>query len=234
MRILIVEDDVFQSAQFSDVLSHRKYLVDVAEDSLNGWQMLQSIEYDLVILDVKQIGIDGRQFCHQIRDRGLSVPVLITADLKHREDAIEQLEAGADDYLLKPIYLPELYARIQALLRRGQGNFVASILQVGDLCVNPHAFEVTYLGKPIILRPKEFSILELFVRYPQRLFSRSALLEQLWQYGRDLPDELTVKSHIRSLRQKLSAIDMDDLIETVYGVGYRMNTRYIERAKESA
>ena len=234
MRILIVEDDISQSAQFSDVLSHRKYLVDVAEDSLNGWQMLQEIEYDLVILDIKQTGVDGRQFYHQIRDRGLSVPVLITADLHHREEAIEHLGAGADDYLLKPIYLPELYARIQALIRRGKGKFIASILQVGDLCVDPHAFEVTYLGQPLVLRPKEFSILELFARHPRRLFSRSALLAQLWQQDRDLPDELTVKSHIRTLRQKLRPIDMDDLIETVYGVGYRMNTRYIEMAKESA
>ena len=233
MRILIVEDDTLQSAHFLDLLSKKKYLVDVAKDSLNGLHTLQTIEYDLVILDVRQTGIDGRLFCHQLRDRGLLVPVLITADLNYREVAIEHLQAGADDYLLKPMYLPELYARIQALIRRGKGQFTASILQVGDLCLHPHACEVTYLGKPLLLKPIEFSILELFMRHPQRFFSHPVLLEQLWQQGQDLLNELTVKSHIKSLRQRLKAIDMDDLIEIVYGVGYRINNHYVKIAKDS-
>ncbi len=231
MRILIVEDDSVLSAQFAEALSQRKYLVDTAPNGWEGWQMIQSIEYDLVILDVLMPGLDGRQLCKKMRAQDLTVPVLMVTAFGTREDSVTGLDAGADDYLMKPIHLSELYARIRTLLRRSQSGSITSVLQVGDLCVNPHAFEVTYLGKPFSLRPKEFSILELFLRNPQRLFSRPAMLEQLWSYGRDLPDELTIKSHIKSLRQRLKTIEMDDLIETVYGVGYRMNTRYLKKTE---
>jgi DNA-binding response OmpR family regulator len=229
MRMLIVEDDPVLSAQFAEALSQRKYLVDTAPNGWEGWQMIQSIEYDLVILDVLMPGLDGRQLCKKMRAQNLTVPVLMVTAFGAREDSVAGLDAGADDYLIKPIQLSELYARIRTLLRRSQSGCITSVLQVGDLCVNPHAFEVTYLGKPFSLRPKEFSILELFLRNPQRLFSRPAMLEQLWSYGRDLPDELTIKSHIKSLRQRLKTIEMEDLIETVYGVGYRMNTRYLKQ-----
>ncbi len=231
MRILIVEDDSTLSALFAEALSQRNYLVDTAHTGCDGWEMLQRVKYDLVILDVLLPGLDGHKLCQKLRDRGITIPVLMITAFGGREDSVVGLDAGADDYLIKPIHLSELYARVRALLRRTQSETITSLLQVGDLCVNPHAFEVTYLGQPFSLRPKEFSILELFLRNPQRLFSRPAMLEQLWNYGRDLPDELTVKSHIKSLRQRLKTIDMDDLIETVYGVGYRMNTRYLSRPK---
>jgi DNA-binding response OmpR family regulator len=226
MRILIVEDDPLLSAQFEKALAQKKYLVDTADNGAIGWQMLQTVEYDLVILDVMLPELHGYELCRQLRDRKLAVPVLMITAFGDREDSVTGLDAGADDYLVKPISLSELYARVRALLRRGQLKYVESVLSVGDLCVNPHAFQVTYLGTSFPLKPKEFAILELFLRNPNRLFSRTAMLEQLWSYGRDVPDELTVKSHIRSLRQRLRSIGMDDLIETVYGMGYRLNSRY--------
>ncbi len=226
MRILIIEDDPLLSAQFAKALAQKKYLVDTTDHGSIGWQMLETVEYDLVIMDVILPDIDGRDLCRQLRDRKMTVPVLMITAFGDREDSVEGLDAGADDYLTKPISLAELYARVRALLRRRQLKYVESVLMVGDLCVNPHAFQVTYLGEPFPLKPKEFAILELFLRNPQRLFSRTAMLEQLWSYGRDVPDELTVKSHIRSLRQRLRTIEMEDLIDTVYGMGYRLNSRY--------
>jgi DNA-binding response OmpR family regulator len=233
MRILIVEDDPLLSAQFAKALTQKKYLVDTADKGSIAWQMIQMVEYDLVITDVMLPELDGHELCRQLRDRKMTVPVLMMTAFGDREDSVVGLDAGADDYLLKPISVSELYARVRALLRRGQVKYVESILRVGDLCVNPHAFQVTYLGKPFPLKPKEFAILELFLRNPQRLFSRTAMLEQLWSYSRDMPDELTVKSHIRSLRQRLRTIDMADLIETVYGMGYRLNSRYSDFSEQA-
>ncbi len=232
MRILIVEDDPLLSAQFAKALTQKKYLVDTADKGSIAWQMIQMVEYDLVIVDVMLPELNGHELCRQLRDRKITVPVLMITAFGDREDSVTGLDAGADDYLLKPISVSELYARVRALLRRGQLQYLESVLMVGDLCINPHTFQVTYLGEPFRLKPKEFAILELFLRNPNRLFSRTAMLEQLWSYGRDIPDELTVKSHIRSLRQRLRSIGMADLIETVYGMGYRMNGRYRPFSKD--
>ena len=224
MRILLVEDNEPLAQLLNEALTAHNYAVDVATDGQAGWEFAEALDYDLIILDIMLPKLDGVSLCQKLRSRGRQGPILMLTAKGTSDDKIIGLDAGADDYLVKPIPFPELAARVRALLRRSQ-SAPSPLLSWGSLHVNPSTYKVTYGDYPLHLTPKEYALLEVFLRNPQRVYSRSALLDQLWTYE-DAPGEDTVKAHIKGLRQRLKAVGAPDLIETVYGLGYRLNQNY--------
>lgn len=230
MRILIVEDDVQLAEMLTEALTERQYVVDVAKDGETAWDWVQVLEYDLIVLDVTLPKLDGVSFCQRLRDRealarqwhrNSNLPVLMLTARDTVADKIVGLDAGADDYVVKPFNLQELMARIRAQLRRGSAT-AAPTLSWGGLQLNSSTYEVSYEEQPLRLTPKEYAILELMVSSGRRVLSRSAIIEHIWTLE-DLPTEETVKSHIRGLRMKLRAVGApEDFIETVHGLGYRL------------
>lgn len=221
MRILIVEDDESLAEALAQALTDQLYVVDVVSDGETGWIQSQFLEYDVILMDVMLPQLDGINLCKQLRARGNGTPILMLTARNSTSDKIAGLDAGADDYLIKPVDLSELLARIRALLRRGSSTS-PPILEWGDLRLDPSTHQVTYDHKPLNLTAKEYSLLELFLRHPRRLLSRSFMIENLWSLD-DPPGDDTVKVHIKSLRHKLKAVlAPSDFIETVYGVGYRL------------
>ena len=221
MRILIVEDDVHLAEILTEALTDRHYVVDVVKDGEAAWNWVETLEYDLIVLDVTLPKLDGLSFCQRLRDRNSSLPVLMLTARDTVADKITGLDAGADDYVVKPFDLQELMARIRALLRRG-GSAATPSLSWGTLRLNPSTYEVAYQEQPLSLTPKEYALLELLVSSGRRVLSRSGIIERIWSLE-DPPTEETVKSHIKSLRMKLRAVNApEDLIETVHGLGYRL------------
>lgn len=221
MRILVVEDDVQLAEMLTEALTERQYVVDVAKDGEAAWNWVEGLEYDLIVLDVTLPKLDGLSFCQRLRSRNSSLPVLMLTARDTLTDKITGLDAGADDYVVKPFELQELIARIRALLRRGSGA-ATPILSWGSLQLNPSTYEVTYQKKPLHLTPKEYALLELLVSSGRRVLSRSGIIERIWSLE-DSPTEETVKSHIKNLRMKLRAVGApEDGIETVHGLGYRL------------
>lgn len=221
MRILIVEDDVQLAEILTEALTDRQYVVDVAKDGEAAWNWVELLEYDLIVLDVTLPKLDGVSFCQRLRGRNSSLPVLMLTARDTVADKITGLDAGADDYVVKPFDLQELMARIRALLRRG-GVAATPSLSWGNLRLNSSTYEVTYQEQPLHLTPKEYALLELLVSSGRRVLSRSGIIERIWSLE-DPPTEETVKSHIKSLRMKLRAVGApEDLIETVHGLGYRL------------
>lgn len=222
MRILLVEDDDSLAQAVAEVLNTQHYVVDIAVDGQDGWELTQVCSYDLILLDVMLPKLDGISLCRQLRQEGYQMPILLLTALDAKTDKVMGLDAGADDYVVKPFDFQELTARIRALLRRGNSS-LPPVLEWGSLHLDPSSYEVTYGAQALHLTAKELSILELFLRNNQRVFSRSAIIDQLWGADEDPPEENTIKSHIKSLRQKLKAAGAPyDLIETVYGLGYRL------------
>ncbi|WNZ21779.1 response regulator transcription factor [Leptolyngbya sp. NK1-12] len=220
MRILVVEDDVQIADMLSEALTSRQYAVDVAQDGEEAWDWVRAFEYDLVLLDVTLPKLNGIQLCHRLRERNSAIPVLMLTARDTIADKIVGLDAGADDYVVKPFDLEELMARVRALLRRG--GSIQPNLKWGSLRLNPSTYEVTYDDQPVTLTPKEFTLLELLITSGRRVLSRPGIIERIWS-SEDPPTEEAVKTHIRTLRQKLrSAGAPNDLIETVHGLGYRM------------
>jgi DNA-binding response OmpR family regulator len=196
--------------------------VNTAADGETGLQLAQVYDYDLILLDVMIPKLDGISLCRELRSRGCQMPILLLTALDSSKDRVQGLEAGADDYVAKPFNLPELIARIRALLRRGKTALTNTNLTWEKLLVNPDTTEVSYGEKLLHLTPKEYNLLELFLRNPRRIFSRSAMLDRVWSAG-EFPQEEAVTAHIKGLRHKLKAAGMTvDLIETVYGLGYRL------------
>ncbi|NJO74764.1 MAG: response regulator [Leptolyngbyaceae cyanobacterium RM1_406_9] len=222
MRILLVEDDEYLAELLTHALVEQHHTVDRSADGLTGWTLAEERTYDLILLDVMLPKLDGISFCRQLRAKGSQAPILLMTARDASTDKVIGLDAGADDYLVKPFSPQELLARMRALWRRGTVA-KSPILKCGELHLDPSACEVTYSGALVHLTPKEYAILELFLRNTQRVYSRSAILDQLWGFE-DLPGEDTVKAHIKGLRQKLKAVGAADVIETVYGLGYRLNT----------
>ncbi|MDJ0599930.1 MAG: response regulator transcription factor [Crocosphaera sp.] len=221
MKILVVEDDENIAIPIEEDLDERNYIVEVANNGEEARELLDVFNYDLIVLDVMLPKLDGISLCQQLRANGCQTPILMLTARDTIKDRVKGLDAGADDYLIKPFDLEELSARIRALLRRGE-TALPPILSWGELCVDPNTCEVTYQQEGLNLSPKEYRLLEFFLRHPRRMFSRAQLLEHLWAMDQ-IPEEATVKAHISSLRQKLKTAGLEsDVIETVYGLGYRL------------
>ena len=221
MKILVVEDDENIVIPIEEDLQEQNYVVEVATDGEEAKELVDVFDYDVIVLDVMLPKLDGISLCQQLRANGCQSPILMLTSRDTLQDKVKGLDAGADDYLIKPFDLEELAARIRALLRR-EKTALPPVLTWGELSVDPNSCQVTYQQKRLNLSPKEYRLLEFFLRHPRRMFSRAQLLDRLWSMDQ-IPEEGTVKAHISSLRQKLKNAGLEfNVIETVYGLGYRL------------
>ncbi|CDM98019.1 MULTISPECIES: response regulator [Limnospira] len=222
MRILLVEDDLHLADALVAMLTSQKYQVDLVNDGQQGWEYIQSSSYDLVLLDIELPLLDGISLCHQLRSHNFQVPILLLTARNNQQDKVKGLDAGADDYMVKPLDIAELSARIRALLRRSS-EATSSVLTYEKMVLDTSTCDVSYNGKPLKLTPKEYGLLELLMGNRQRTFSIDKILDKLWTFD-DPPSANTVRAHIKGLRQKLKAAGAGaEFIETVYGLGYRLN-----------
>ncbi len=228
MKILLIEDDEILADRLVQSLTQRQYVVDAIADGQEGLEYAQSAPYDLIISDVGLPSLDGITLCSRLRKAGAATPILLMTAKDVPDERIRGLDAGADDHLTKPLNLEEMHARVRALLRRGE---VApeTVLQAEALQLDPVSCQVTYGDKLLKLTPKEYSLLELFMRSPNRVFSRSHIIEHLWSFD-DPPLEDSVKAHIKGLRRKLKQAGAADWIDNVYGIGYRFTPQLIPEA----
>ncbi|MEC4814923.1 MAG: response regulator [Scytonema sp. PMC 1069.18] len=224
MKVLIVEDDEITATMIAKALNAHNYIVNKVTNGQEVLQLVQKFEYDLIVLDIMLPELDGISVCRQLRSQNYQIPIMLLTAKDSNLDKVMGLNAGADDYMIKPFNISELIARIHALLRRPQGSGVANVLTWGKLQLEYNNSIVTYDGKFLRLTTKEYQLLELFLRNPHRIFSRSAILEHLWS-SPEYPGEDAVKTHIKGLRQKLKAVGVcADFIETIYGFGYRLKS----------
>ncbi|PSB26400.1 response regulator transcription factor [Stenomitos frigidus] len=220
MRILLVEDDDRIARPLVEDLRHQSHVVDVARDGVEGWEWVQTVTYELILLDLMLPRLDGISLCKQLRAAGISALILMLTARDTTTDKVIGLDAGADDYLVKPFELEELAARIRALARRSVETKLP-ILTYEALQLDPSLHSVTYGGNALVLTPKEYEILECFLKHPTQVLTRSFLLDRLWSFDQSSGEE-TIKTHLTNLRRKLKTAGAPDVIETVYGVGYRL------------
>ncbi|AFZ30825.1 response regulator receiver modulated diguanylate cyclase [Gloeocapsa sp. PCC 7428] len=224
MKVLLVEDDPSISECFATTLTAHRYTVDIAADGQLGFDLALQGEYDIILLDVILPKLNGLSVCQQLRQQGCKTPILMLTAKDTNEDVIAGLNAGADDYITKPCDAEHFLARVRALLRRQGSTTFAPILTWGELHLDPTLIQVTYRQQIVVLSPKEYSLLELLLRYPQRIFSRSSIINHLWSID-DSPTDAAVTNLIKDLRRKLKTAGMhEELIETVYRLGYRLRT----------
>ncbi|KAF3884637.1 MULTISPECIES: response regulator [Nostocales] len=221
MKILLVEDDIAVSTALAKLLSANHYSVDLANDGQTGLDLAMSDRYDLILLDWLIPKLDGINLCKQLRAQGYHKPILLLSAKNCHADIVVGLDAGADDYVTKPYNLEALLARIRSLLRRS-GTLSRSTLSWGNLCLDRISGKVTCHEQDIALTATEYKLLELFLQNPHRIFSRRMILDRLWGFD-DAPIENAVTTHVKDLRKKLKAGGLtEDLLETVYGMGYRL------------
>jgi len=226
VRVLVIEDDPVVAEALHHLLGQYRYSVDLASSAEAGLDMVAAYAYDLLVLDRGLPGMDGVSLCQRLRAERQHMPILLlTGQGREGYYQAEALNAGADDYVVKPFDAEALIARLQALLRRRNGD-AQPILTWGDLSLNPSNRQVCYGSQHLLLTPKEYSILELLLRNPHRIFSAQAMLDHAWD-AMEAPGEEVVRYHIKELRHKLTlATAPKTLIETVHRVGYRLNPMY--------
>ncbi|MBE9046864.1 response regulator [Pleurocapsales cyanobacterium LEGE 10410] len=221
MKILIVEDDELIAQTLENVLREHDYIVDRATEGQLGWEFVETYDYDLIVLDIVLPKLNGIEFCQRLRSAGNQTPVMLLTAQNSNNKKVVGLDAGADDYVVKPFEITELLARIRVLLRR-KNSLLSPILQWGKLKLNSSTHVVTYNEKNLNLTPKEYRLLELFLHNGDRVLTRENILDRLWDVE-EAPSENTICAHIKVLRRKLKQAGANcDPIETVYGVGYRL------------
>jgi DNA-binding response OmpR family regulator len=218
MRLLVIEDDRALAAALRDGLTAQGFAVDVGGRASDARQALSVTSYDGVVLDLGLPDEDGLPFLREMRQRNDATPVLVLTARGDVSDRVAGLNAGADDYVQKPVAFPELIARMRALLRRGS-QVVPPVLRVGDLELDAGRFRVTRAGEAISLTPKEFAILECFMRNAGQLVTRTMLLDQCWDASYEGVSNL-VDVHVGRVRRKLEATGGPPLLHTIRGAGF--------------
>lgn len=226
MRILLVEDEPDLGEAIKRILTQKAYVVDWVQDGREAWGYLENqwTQYTLAIFDWLLPGLSGIELCQKLRHQGSFIPILILTAKDTEADKIMGLDAGADDYLVKPFGMGELLARLRALQRRSP-QLQPQKLQLNHFILDYQFYTFSDQKNPnypltISLTNKEFQLLDYFMRHPNQIVNRDQLLAQLWEIGSE-PESNVVAAQIRLLRRKLSEIGCDHLIETVYGLGYR-------------
>jgi DNA-binding response OmpR family regulator len=223
MKILLIEDDDALIALLTRSLGSQRHIVDAVKDGELGWTYASTFDYNLIILDIMLPKLDGISLCKKLREEGYTTPVLLLTAQDQSTAKVQGLDAGADDYVVKPFDINELIARVRALLRRGSTNPLP-LLSWGALTLNPSTCDVTYDGQLLTLTTKEYDLLELFLRDSYHVFSSDEIIDRLWSSD-DFPAEATVRSHLRRLRSKLQAAGAPhDLIGTIHGRGYYLKS----------
>jgi len=220
-KILVVEDDPNLLSVLTKMLTDERYTVDSVSSAEDARSYLTSVSYDLVILDRHLPDADGLQICMEYRGNGGKAPILFLTGKDTTKDKVTGLEAGADDYLTKPFSTEELISRVRALLRRPP-VLHSKTIQARDLVLDPSTHSVTRKGEPIHLYPREFALLELFMLNPARVFSPDEILNRAWPTDKEASIE-TLRQTILRLREKVETDKKEPLIQTVRGVGYRLN-----------
>jgi two-component system copper resistance phosphate regulon response regulator CusR len=218
MRILLVEDEKKLCELIARALRAERYAVDVAFDGQLGWGMADAVDYDLIILDLMLPILSGTEILRRVRRKNQEVPILILTARDATKEKVEHFEAGADDYLTKPFAFAELIMRVKALLRRGSMSR-ATLLRVGDLEMDRLTQQVKRGGRRIELTPKEYSLLEYLATSPGRVFSRTMIIEHVWDQSFEGLNNI-VDVYVRHLRRKVDDPFPTKLIRTVRGVGY--------------
>jgi two-component system OmpR family response regulator len=222
MRVLVVEDETKLAELLARGLREEGHAADLAAQGEEALWMARAVDYDAIVLDVMLPGVDGFEVCRRLRAREVWTPVLMLTARDAVDDRVSGLDAGADDYLVKPFSFDELLARLRALTRRAPAERPA-VLEVGDLRLDPAAHQVWRGDVEIELSAKEFALLELFMRHPGVALSRSRLLDGAWDMAFESRSNV-VDVYVRYLREKIDRPFGRDSIETVRGVGYRLRT----------
>ncbi len=222
MRVLVVEDNVRVAESIRAMLEARKYATNVVSDGEAGLDHLLRRCYDAAIVDVGLPGMDGFTLARSARADGVQTPILMLTARDAVEDRVAGLNCGADDYLVKPFVEEELLARVGAILRRADRQ-VLGVVEAGALRIDLAARAVTYDGKPVVLGATEFRLLELFARNAGIALSRSQIVERIWDYDFDGSSNI-VDVYVSQLRRKLKKLGAGGVIETVWGIGYRLKS----------
>ena len=223
MLILLVEDDPAQLEPLQTALSQVGHIVDAVEDGATAQWLIGEKQYDLLILDWMLPQVSGVELCRLYRKSGSTSPVLMLTAKDTTTDKVDGLDAGADDYIVKPVDVLELLARVRALGRRSP-LWTGDLLNLGDLQLDLTSLNLKRREAAIQLSVREFQLMEYLMRHPQQVLSRDQIEQALWSWGSE-PESNAVTTLVRRLRQRLEAVGAKDWLETVYGMGYRLDVR---------
>lgn len=223
MLILLVEDDLAQLEPLQTALSQAGHIVDGVKNASTALWLIEEKNYDLLILDWMLPQLSGVELCRQYRSLGNTAPVLMLTAKDTTADKVDGLDAGADDYIVKPVDVLELLARVRALGRRSP-LWTGDTLTLGDLKLDLTSLNLSKKEADIKLSVREFQLMEYLMRHPQQVLSRDQIEQALWNWGSE-PESNAITTLVRRLRQRLEAIGAKDWLETVYGIGYRLDIR---------
>ena len=224
MKILVVEDEVKTGQYLCKGLTEAGFVVDHADNGLNGYHLAMTADYDLIVLDIMLPDVNGWDIVHMLRAANKGMPILLLTALGTIEQRVKGLELGADDYLVKPFAFAELLARVRTLLRRGAAAIVESQFQVADLTLDLVSRKVTRGDTRITLTSKEFTLLEFFLRHQGEVLPRSLIASQVWDMNFD-SDTNVIDVAVKRLRARIDNDFSPKLIQTVRGVGYVLEVR---------
>lgn len=219
MRVLIVEDERRMATHVARALTEEAFAVDIAGDGVKGLELARACDYDAIVLDLMLPVLDGLSVCRTLRAEGRHTPVLILSARDMIDDRVSGLDAGADDYLIKPFAIAELTARLRALQRRRQATGIGVTMAVGDLTLDPASRAVRRAGRGIAVTAREYALLEYLMRRAGCVLTRAMIAEHVWDFGFDQASNV-VDVYVKHLRDKIDVAGEPSLIQAVRGVGY--------------